>query len=1317
MPDFEIKGDPGEIRSRASGMVKNADLFSNTGTALGEIDSSGGWFGKAADKFHDKHEQEPPRWWAAGGGFRKAGAALETYAAALEGAKADAKWAEGEYQRGQDATKEAEAAYADYTSRYIKAKSDALAQDLAYPYPKEPYVDPGAEIRKGALEALEQARRNRAAAARICAAAVREACRNAPEKQNFLDHALDVAKGLGDVAKDQAKMALVTTTFGLSETVPDLVRVLTGDLSMEEHGMKGMLNYEKIGDMKVAFSKDPKGFMEQLGKGMADWDTWADDPYRAAGRLIPDIVMSILSGGTAGSASKGLRTAAKVAEMLGDVGGSAGTLRRAAGGVDDLGAAINIFEKLGKGSGPVHLPDVATPDMPTSPRNGADGPTGPDVSTSPETSPGSPPTTEPPPAAPEAPPRDPSTSEAPESRSQDPSDSARSDPERSGPATDRASPSDHSPGERPADASRHEAPSSTPSPSERIESGGRGAVPESSAEPVGRGSVPPAQHGDAPSPAGVAPEPTRSTPSDPTPTPVRSKPRDLSSYELPNSATPPTPAAQPSPTSSFLDSRLGGHIDAPTSAPDHAPHVGEADVSQVPEQPGDSGHPDAHASTTHDSSDAGDTVNGDSSHQPDHGHDSNVDTPQTRSREDYPGLDRYTADGFEEMNARLRGLTEELKLSTDPKRIAELDRLIDLTSRELKEFPEHAGTTYRGTRLPDDVLARITEGGTFKEDAFFSTSKKTNIAEMFQDQGSGDGAKVRFEIDGRSGRDLTSTFAKEGEVLFDHGTNFDVFGKRWNDADGCWDIKLREADPQTLPPEHGARSPGLDADHQTGDSATLDRSDRADHDPFNPPGESPFDDTVGRLTDDGGWVNETDGIHLTPEQNSLANEILADAARNEPRITGDINTISRLSGAHVEGLDYRLKGEDSLKRKLFTDMLGTPSHASTPDVKDAVRFTFIHEENGYTKGVEAAREMMLDRGYESVELKNSWGNPGYQGINSTWRSPDGQLFELQHHTPTSFETKMMAHEMYEEQRLPSTSVAREAELEAAQRELFARVPVPEDAPGIQALLPEATQPLPAADSMAWFEDRLGGGDSNPSPDRSGIEPDADTHDTTHDAHGEHVDSDGQGGSESISPEDRYIPPDDEAEARYRNAVEVHGPRNPEGWIDQGNPRFDSGEPRWTQNCGPNARSFADTFQGNEARAPWGDGRIPPGEVAEMWRALDVEPPPRLSNSADGLSSSAFTSDAYERVETSLRAQPPGTVAVVGVDWDVPGKAAGAAGGHWFNAFVTDAGTVRFADQQTGKVADWPPPYKDNIRNLDLVVRSDGGAAWRGLDLS
>lgn len=119
----------------------------------------------------------------------------------------------------------------------------------------------------------------------------------------------------------------------------------------------------------------------------------------------------------------------------------------------------------------------------------------------------------------------------------------------------------------------------------------------------------------------------------------------------------------------------------------------------------------------------------------------------------------------------------------------------------------------------------------------------------------------------------------------------------------------------------------------------------------------------------------------------------------------------------------------------------------------------------------------------------------------------------------------------------------------------------------------------------------------------------------------------------------------------------------------------------------------------------------------MWKELDVEPPLPFRNNADNVPSAEFTSDAYRRVESALRSQPPGTVAVVGVDWDMPGKSLGTAGGHWFNAFVDDTATVRFADQQTGQVGDWPPPYKDNIWNLDLAMRTDGTGAWRGLDLS
>ena len=50
MPDFEIEGNPGNIRSKALTMEQKGQLFYDTGDALSKIDVSG-WTGRAAEEF------------------------------------------------------------------------------------------------------------------------------------------------------------------------------------------------------------------------------------------------------------------------------------------------------------------------------------------------------------------------------------------------------------------------------------------------------------------------------------------------------------------------------------------------------------------------------------------------------------------------------------------------------------------------------------------------------------------------------------------------------------------------------------------------------------------------------------------------------------------------------------------------------------------------------------------------------------------------------------------------------------------------------------------------------------------------------------------------------------------------------------------------------------------------------------------------------------------------------------------------------------------------------------------------------------------
>ena len=102
-------------------------------------------------------------------------------------------------------------------------------------------------------------------------------------------------------------------------------------------------------------------------------------------------------------------------------------------------------------------------------------------------------------------------------------------------------------------------------------------------------------------------------------------------------------------------------------------------------------------------------------------------------------------------------------------------------------------------------------------------------------------------------------------------------------------------------------------------------------------------------------------------------------------------------------------------------------------------------EGSYTMNTQQTIDRLIADGYGPVKFKNTWGQPGYQGINSFWRDPTtGQTFEIQFHTPESFGAKMQTHPLYEEERLPGTSPERAGELQQNQKHIFDSVPRPGD---------------------------------------------------------------------------------------------------------------------------------------------------------------------------------------------------------------------------------------------------------------------------------
>ena len=96
--------------------------------------------------------------------------------------------------------------------------------------------------------------------------------------------------------------------------------------------------------------------------------------------------------------------------------------------------------------------------------------------------------------------------------------------------------------------------------------------------------------------------------------------------------------------------------------------------------------------------------------------------------------------------------------------------------------------------------------------------------------------------------------------------------------------------------------------------------------------------------------------------------------------------------------------------------------------------------------VDEALNKLTKAGCTVEKFKNTWGGNAYKGINTKLRTPDGFLFELQFHTPDSYEAKTVEHGYYEIRRDPKTSEQERARLETLSSEVYAKVPVPAGAP-------------------------------------------------------------------------------------------------------------------------------------------------------------------------------------------------------------------------------------------------------------------------------
>jgi hypothetical protein len=204
---------------------------------------------------------------------------------------------------------------------------------------------------------------------------------------------------------------------------------------------------------------------------------------------------------------------------------------------------------------------------------------------------------------------------------------------------------------------------------------------------------------------------------------------------------------------------------------------------------------------------------------------------------------------------------------------------------------------------------------------------------------------------------------------------------------------------------------------------------------------------VDRTADEPGSWRGDGGQFLNAEENVVAGHAHDRVSGTEQGLTAAQHEIeAEVPGAKLAGLEHRLKGEDRFKEKVAEGLALKPERAVekvVDRIPDAVRYTYLFERDRYVDGYWDVREQLEESGCKLILSRNYWEGPEYKGINTRWRTGDGQRFEVQVHTPESFEAKQTTHEAYERLRDPRTDRHEMDELKEFQREVSRRIPIPD----------------------------------------------------------------------------------------------------------------------------------------------------------------------------------------------------------------------------------------------------------------------------------
>ncbi|MCZ2525921.1 WXG100 family type VII secretion target [Streptomyces sp. HB2AG] len=307
-----VPGDPDKVDALAARLSSHGKSFADSAQMLRGLDTSS-WTGEAAEGFRTAVAKLPAGLDRAQEAFASAQRAVDAYADVLRQAQKDVKALLDDAAEARLASRKHSYAVEDY--RQAVERGDVNPG-------KPPEEDPGAVAMVSVLAKVEAAQARVDAAAVTADRVLRAAAEAAPDKPGLWEQAKDWAGGIKQ---------------GFTEAGLDLLKT----------GIKSQPLYAVV---------DPAGFLTQLTStadgliwgvqnpkqfllAATDWETWQTDPARALGRMGPDALLGLATGGfggaatrAAGAARRGTGAAREAAEAAQD---AANAGRRIDNGIPD----------------------------------------------------------------------------------------------------------------------------------------------------------------------------------------------------------------------------------------------------------------------------------------------------------------------------------------------------------------------------------------------------------------------------------------------------------------------------------------------------------------------------------------------------------------------------------------------------------------------------------------------------------------------------------------------------------------------------------------------------------------------------------------------------------------------------------------------------------------------------------------------------------------------------------------------------------------------------------------------------------------------